>query len=515
MQAGDRTALAFTLGFASNPHGDNDRAAIEERVSWGYFSLWAGGENLCAHVEQGEVLNAAHWYMLPLIEWFTDNWDALLHEERPPLQNAGTSAAESSMRTRVPPLTLKEMDEFHWLDKWSEWWHRHSIRASRSGGVFPDVYMRRYREKLEISTGTEALPDVPEDVFFLTPRRVHCVDPVAAADSLFIVLNAAVQELRRRVPESDRVASLQAKLQDLTVPERRLPRMAWVAGLGDDAERYVRIAAEVDAVLAPVAREIREELRDPGRSSDLVIYGSPYARLLYGAMSPSTTEEDVVRLTHALVSNYVSDAGLWLETLTSEELRVLERETRQLTPGEQGSRLGELACQLFATSGDAWVDIHAALTHLRVDVSKIDLSDDEVRAVSVFGPTQKPHVFCNRLTRWGQSLGVERFTLAHELCHLLLDREWGNTLAVASGPWAPVAIEQRANAFAAAFLMPSWLLRDAVTDLDQPIDAAEAISMLARRLRVSSSSLVDRLYNLGEVTAEDRFRLRVAGFERQ
>lgn len=513
MKAGDPAALAFTLGFAVNPHGDHDRAVVEERASWGYFSIWAGGENLCAHVEQGEILGAAHWYMLPLIEWFVDSWDALLHEEKSPLQNAGTSAAESSMRTRVPPLSIKEVDEFKWLDRWSQWWHRHSIRASRAGGVFPDVYIRRYRDNLEISTGTEALPDLPTDVFFLTPRRVHCVDPVSAADSFFVVLSAAVRELRRRVPESGRIAALQEKLQELTAAERRLPRMAWVAGLGDDAERYARMAAEVDAVLAPVAREIRQELEDPGRSSDLVIYGSPYARLLYGAISPSTTKEDVARLTHALVSNYVPDASPWLEALASAELRALERQTHQLTPGEQGSRLGELACQLFATSGEAWVDVHGTLTRLQVEVSKVDLSDDEVRAVSVFGPTQKPHVFCNRLTFWGRSVEVERFTLAHELCHLLLDREWGNALAVASGPWAPVAIEQRANAFAAAFLMPSSLLRDAVTALGQPADAAGAISALSRRLRVSISSLVDRLYNLGEITAEDRFRLRTTGFE--
>jgi Zn-dependent peptidase ImmA (M78 family) len=131
-----------------------------------------------------------------------------------------------------------------------------------------------------------------------------------------------------------------------------------------------------------------------------------------------------------------------------------------------------------------------------------------VRAISVFGPTQRPRVFCNRRTYWGQSLEVERFTLAHELCHLLLDRERGDALAVASGPWAPVTIEQRANAFAAAFLMPSWLLRDAIMDLDQRMDDPQAIAEIARRLRVSRSSLVDRLYNLGEITAENRLRLR-------
>lgn len=42
-----------------------------------------------------------------------------------------------------------------------------------------------------------------------------------------------------------------------------------------------------------------------------------------------------------------------------------------------------------------------------------------------------------------------RFTLAHELCHLLIDRDSGSQLALVSGPWAPKAVEQRANAFAA------------------------------------------------------------------
>ena len=41
-----------------------------------------------------------------------------------------------------------------------------------------------------------------------------------------------------------------------------------------------------------------------------------------------------------------------------------------------------------------------------------------------------------------------RFTLAHELCHLLYDRSYGWQLAIASGPWAPRDLERRANAFA-------------------------------------------------------------------
>ena len=514
MQAGDPGTFAFALGFATNPDGDRDRATPEERSSWGYFSIWAGGENLCAHMEQGETLAAVHWYMLPLIEWFADNWDALLHEEKPPLRNIGSSAAESLLLTRLPPLSLKEIDEFEWLDEWATWWHRHSVRASREGGLFPDVYFRRYRDALEISTGGERLADIPAHVFFLTPSRTYQVDPVAVASSLFVVLTAATEQLQQRFPDSVRLARLAAKLTDLTAAERRLQRMAWVAGLGGDFDRYVRIAEEVDAVLASVRNEIRQSIDNPGRSSELVVYGSPYARLLYGAVSPSTTVPDVVGLMKLLISNYVPDAQPWLEVLDSADLRALDSETQQLGPGEQGSRLGERACELLTMSPEPWVDVHGVLNRLNIARSYIFLSDVEVRAVSVFGPTQKPHVFCNRNTFWGQSAAVERFSLAHELCHLLLDREWGDELAVASGPWAPAGIEQRANAFAAAFLMPSWLLRAALAELAQPIADPATITALAGRLRVSVSSLVDRLYNLGEISVEDRFRLRTPDLKR-
>ncbi len=180
----------------------------------------------------------------------------------------------------------------------------------------------------------------------------------------------------------------------------------------------------------------------------------------------------------------------------------------QLIPGEQGSWLGEQACELVNENGTDWIDIQSVLQRLEVETTKIDLTDEEVRAVSVFGPTQRPHIFCNRRTRWGQSVEVERFTLAHELCHLLLDREYGDELAVASGPWAPVAIEQRANAFAAAFLMPTWLLRNALNNTALPADDPEAIKAVSAKMRVSGSSLIDRLYNLGELTFDDRIRLR-------
>lgn len=59
MQAGDPADFAFRLAFLPNPHGNDDRAIPEERVPRGAFSVWAHGENLCAHVEQGEISTGA------------------------------------------------------------------------------------------------------------------------------------------------------------------------------------------------------------------------------------------------------------------------------------------------------------------------------------------------------------------------------------------------------------------------------------------------------------------------
>jgi Zn-dependent peptidase ImmA (M78 family) len=502
MKAGDPTAFCLSVAFMPNPDGADDRADADERDSWGNFALWAGGENLCAHIEQGEEIQAAHWYMLPLLEWLADNWDPLLHEERLPLRNAGASAAESLTKTRLPPVTLKEVDDFEWMDSWSEWWTRHSIRAAREGGLFPDIYLRRYRDRLEISTGAEPLPGIPSDFRFLAPNRSYNADLTSAADAVYQVLSAAVQELRRRLPFSSRVAALAEKTADLTSLTAEPRRMAWLAGIG---ERYSQVAHAVGNVLSTADARVRQAIIGSPSSSPLVVVGSAYARLLYGAVSPTTGLDDVMLMTRSIIDNYVDDATPWLSEL---DLPLDAADIGQLSPGEQGSRLGEKACELLGTDGGGWVDIKSILESLDIARTDIELSDAELRAVSVFGSTQRPHIFLNKKTRWAQSNAAKRFTLAHELCHLLLDREYGDELAIASGPWAPVAIEQRANAFAAAFLMPTWLLRHELTKANAPADDLGTIQSVSSSLRVSVSSLVDRLYNLGELTSDERFHLR-------
>lgn len=117
----------------------------------------------------------------------------------------------------------------------------------------------------------------------------------------------------------------------------------------------------------------------------------------------------------------------------------------------------------------------------------------------------------------------QRFTIAHELAHLLMGDEQGVHLDedILDAAHQRLPSERRANAFAAALLMPEHGLRAAVGTAG--LDDA-GFSRLACDLRVSPSALAVRLESLRLIDAgrRDRFRrhsamaaARLAGREAQ
>jgi Zn-dependent peptidase ImmA (M78 family) len=111
--------------------------------------------------------------------------------------------------------------------------------------------------------------------------------------------------------------------------------------------------------------------------------------------------------------------------------------------------------------------------------------------------------------------GRQRFTLAHELAHLLtgddqgvhLDRDIFDRAQASRDP-----SEARANAFAAAFLMPETALRAAVTPPVEPPAAHgmtdHAFARLACDLLVTPAALAYRLLDLGLIDRPARDHLR-------
>ncbi|TGG91415.1 MAG: ImmA/IrrE family metallo-endopeptidase [Aphanocapsa feldmannii 277cV] len=145
------------------------------------------------------------------------------------------------------------------------------------------------------------------------------------------------------------------------------------------------------------------------------------------------------------------------------------------------------------------VDVEAILDRLGVDVTEASLSDASIRGVAIAGPHHRSGILWNRNNHFNADVRGQRFTLAHELCHLLFDRNAGQRLAVASGPWAPPSLEKRANAFAAMLLMPTETIRALAADMDEPIATAQDVSRVAERLQTGFSATLWHLQNLGFV----------------
>ncbi len=85
------------------------------------------------------------------------------------------------------------------------------------------------------------------------------------------------------------------------------------------------------------------------------------------------------------------------------------------------------------------------LIELGVSIEDCTLESANVDAIAVWGPKHGPAVFINRAGTHAKDDKGRRTTLAHELCHLLLDREGALPLAEVLGGAAPPGVERRAR----------------------------------------------------------------------
>lgn len=505
---GDTSRFAIKMGFIE----DDSNVAMEPEMaaSWGSLELWVEGKNLCAHVEEGETLDAVHWYLLPLLEWLAANWNALLHEERLPIRNAGEDAVDGLYRTRFAPDRGQRATALDLAEHWYAWRQRHGFHTAREGGLFPEFYIRRWEDELEISWSNQAPAGAPEAFSFLVPygRARLATDDVA--QPLHAVAQAAIEQLVAWEPESPRLASLKAQMRDLKKPRKqRDERLDWLFDLQIEGTNGDRPWTTVRDLFSRTTGKIRRAVFEP-EGSGLVLRGSSHAVLLFGSVSPTISASDARSLAELLIklfddggdppqlASLVDDAG-------SDPLEGL--------PWEQGYDLADRVHQVLGLAGDGAIDIDATLGGLGIHLGTVTLTDPRIRGISIAGPQHRPSVFVNEEHPRNKSEEGRRFTLAHEFCHLIVDRRIGKKLAVASGHWAPLEIEKRANAFAAYFLMPPDRVQAAVAALPVQVESSAGVRGVAEALRTSHRATLEHLHNLGWLDEFQRDMLRGTGLD--
>ena len=507
--AGDTGEFALKLAFARDPD-EGTAAGPDIGVSWGSFQIWVEGRNLCAHQELGERSESVHWHLLPLMEWFARHWNPLLHEERLPARNAGDTAWKSLRTTRFPPGAIEDDEQAasRWETQWQSWWERHALRAASTGGLFPDVMVRRVRDLVEISWGPSRVAGMPGHFDFAESERgFRRLPPAVVAEPLHEVLRGASRYLLSLNPDSPRLKTLNTQIARLRVAERqRERRLMWLAGLGADEHAVHTGWQRVKRYLSEFAEAPRQAML-AAAESPLAVTGSCHAALMFGSLAPTVRKKDVVELANAMVDLYEPETAP----------RVIDA-IRRCVPSAQSADPAwyqayelaedlheELRPELGESADD--VDIEEILERLGVTIVDRDLSDLSIRGVAIAGAQHRPGVLVNPSHSANQHSFGRRFTLAHELCHLLFDGDVGAPLAVASGPWAPRDVERRANAFAAMCLMPHRLVRRAVSKLPGPVTSRNDVFTVANRLRTGFPATLWHLSNLGYVDPVTRERI--------
>ena len=126
---------------------------------------------------------------------------------------------------------------------------------------------------------------------------------------------------------------------------------------------------------------------------------------------------------------------------------------------------------------------------LGIHVFRRGLENADISGLYIRHPTAGQCVLVN----YDEDMFRQRFTVAHEAGHAILDAEED---LVVSGQWEKKdLVEVRANAFAAAFLVPT----NSIPDIPSTAWTPQRVREVARRLHVNVRTLVLRLKELNHI----------------
>ena len=156
-------------------------------------------------------------------------------------------------------------------------------------------------------------------------------------------------------------------------------------------------------------------------------------------------------------------------------------------PFAQGYQLAKwLRSQPQITGVNGRVNPDEVLESWQVSVKDVDLGPGDIDAIGCWGPRHGPAVLVNKARHDGNE-GRKRATLAHEICHLLVDRSGSLPLVEVLGGRTAKHAEQRARAFAAELLAPRQLAGSGFLEMQG--DEAGAVQSLCHRFGVSAELL--------------------------
>jgi Zn-dependent peptidase ImmA (M78 family) len=129
------------------------------------------------------------------------------------------------------------------------------------------------------------------------------------------------------------------------------------------------------------------------------------------------------------------------------------------------------------------IDVEKILGEWSVGVAVREFAPS-LDAIAVWGKFHGPSIILNANGLHSHSSGGRRATLAHEICHMLLDRRSALPIAEILGGRIPKGIESRARAFAAELLLPRSAANRVVRE---SFNVRAAVERLSDQYQVSAA----------------------------
>jgi hypothetical protein len=482
----------FAIDLRAMPDPDGDAQAPTASIrSWGQWRMWVRGLNLTEHTlteanGRAERRDAVTWYLAPLLRWIAANWTPLLHEERLP----GLVRRAQNARAAYVSMLTSRMDDTEAFAPWQDWAVRHSLRWAAEGGILPDVFMRRVGDDIEVTWGPRWQPGAQAGDFTMEAGTAHA-SVAAVSSALDGMLGWA-----RDVPQWAACDWFKAFLASM---ERRP-----TASDSDRCLSWYLDAAPTPGVLTGMYHRVRQQLANVRLSADAVVHHAvptlAPAVAMFGALSPNMQESAIATLLAAVDGlQGVANAPLLIDEMQEDRPA-----WRSPHPWDDGYDLAlTLLDDMEIDPSAAPVDLDGMLERLGVVRRGVHLSADGPLGVAIAGNGLCPAILVNEDNPINQSMPGRRFTEAHELCHLLFDRGQARSLAHSSTPWAPVCVEQRANAFAAMLLMPPQAIRRHWRRNGGTV-SLRSVQEVAATMRVGLRAAIQHFANLGEITDQER-----------
>lgn len=360
------------------------------------------------------------WTWVDLLEHLTTQWPALVWEETNPL---GLDAAPRKLRRAAESRWGRSKDHDA-LDREQRALLRfersHNLAFALGGAAFPALWLLREGGDMVLEGDR------------WTVRRP------------FPELKATLESLGDEIAE---------RLAAMTDERAALALKEWVDRGNTPAWKLLSFATGL-------SRQAIADVQGDRPAND--VWGFPEGNLqptaelaaarMFGNQAPS---EVIARTLNWIQSRSVA---------STPDLDALSRQAQTLSSAtsisehrayEQGY---ELASWLRAIPGVAAksgrVEPHALLSGFGVEATELDLGWSGIEAVACWSAMHGPAILLNLAGKHMQGVEGRRATLAHELCHMLVDRGRSLPLAEVLGGRTPVHAEQRANAFAAELLLP-------------------------------------------------------------